>query len=122
MFLASVPAVLMPERFLSRFRLSVAALGDWLRNPEKQEQGTGQQEETLADDSDLVSSHSKIRNIWNKDLLLENATDRYVAHETCADEPTLTLCVDQLPTLPDVSFEYRKSRLRYLRLQIQHFD
>jgi hypothetical protein len=48
-------------------------LGEWLKNPEEDDQ---QRKEASKGDFDMESSSSKTRNIWKNDLLLENATDR----------------------------------------------
>jgi hypothetical protein len=61
---------------VSRFRLTLDALGDWLKNPEVQVEGL---EGGASEDGAAEVSNSKIRNIWKHDLLLENATDRYVS-------------------------------------------
>lgn len=62
---------------VSRFRLSLDALGDWLKNPE--DQADDLEGGASEDGVDAEASNSKIRNIWKHDLLLENATDRCVS-------------------------------------------
>lgn len=37
----------------------------------------------------MESSNSKIRNIWKNDLLLENATDRYVCRRALGVSPNM---------------------------------
>lgn len=71
---------------LARFRLSLDALGEWLKNPEGDDR---QREEASEGDYDVESSNSKIRNIWKNDLLLENATDRYVCRRALGVSPNM---------------------------------
>lgn len=59
-----------------RFRLSLDALGNWLKNPDEAAEEIHQDGSDR--DVDAEASFSKLRNIWKNDLLLENATDRYV--------------------------------------------
>jgi hypothetical protein len=55
--------------------MSIASLGDWLNNPDEALNEISSDVD-MEDNNNLSSSTSKVRNIWKKDLLLENATDR----------------------------------------------